>query len=94
MDDAQDFEWNPIKASRVVQLCHMKEDKIPWQDTSKIDRNSGPKILRQIITFPSYYLYDTANPLKSYETHFYPQKGDHTGWGCKITITFAQLYVR
>ena len=38
MDDAQDFGWNPAKASHAVLLCRMEEGKISWQETLKIDR--------------------------------------------------------
>ena len=64
MDDAQDFGWNPAKASHAVLLCRMEEGKVTWQDMAKIDRirrshaqrssnsHSGPSLASKIKNSP------------------------------------------
>ena len=38
MEDANDFSWQSAKASHAVLLCRMKEGKVEWSETTKIDR--------------------------------------------------------
>ena len=38
MEDMQDFSWQSAKASHTVLLCCMKEGKVDWLETVKIDR--------------------------------------------------------
>ena len=38
MEDAHDFSWTSAKASHALLLCRMKEGKVTWKNTDKIDR--------------------------------------------------------
>ena len=86
MDDAQDFGWNPAKASHAVLLCCMEEGKISWQDTLKIDRIRRTHAQRTTTcqtnyTQPQKKQNDHVNPCKFYQNLSCPQKGDHTTGG-------------
>ena len=38
MEDSHDFGWQSAKAAHAVLLCKMEENKISWNETTKIDR--------------------------------------------------------
>ena len=38
MEDAFDFSWESAKASHVVVLTNMEEDRLHWSDSEKLDR--------------------------------------------------------
>ena len=38
MEGADDFSWQATKASHAVLLCRMKEGKVEWHETHKLDR--------------------------------------------------------
>ena len=37
MEDSHDFGWQSAKAAHAVLLCKMEENKISWNETTKID---------------------------------------------------------
>ena len=38
MDDSHDFGWQSVKGAHAVLPCKMEENKVNWDETSKIDR--------------------------------------------------------